>query len=110
VRVTDVNGCVNTSSGTTFTALPTSNLFLYPNPTTGAFYITYYMPQAGSPVTITVLDMMGRKIVERSEVTTAPYTRFDFSSSKLAEGVYVIEFRNPGGRLLDTGRLVVMDH
>jgi len=110
VRVTDVNGCVNTTSDITFTALPTSNLFLYPNPTTGAFYITYYMPQAGSPVTITVLDMMGRKIVERHEVTTAPYTRFDFSSSKLAEGVYVIEFRNPGGRLLDTGRLVVMDH
>jgi hypothetical protein len=68
------------------------------------------MPQAGSPVTITVFDMMGKKIVERHEVTTAPYTRFDFSSSKLAEGVYVIEFRNPGGRLLDTGRLVVMDH
>jgi hypothetical protein len=110
VRVTDVNGCVNTTSGITFTALPTSNLFLYPNPTTGAFYITYYMPQAGSPVTITVFDMMGKKIVERHEVTTAPYTRFDFSSSKLAEGVYVIEFRNPGGRLLDTGRLVVMDH
>ena len=61
VRVTDVNGCVSTTSGVTFTALPTSNLFVYPNPTTGAFYITYYMPQAGSPVTITVIDMMGRK-------------------------------------------------
>ena len=112
VRVTDVNGCVNTTSGITFTALPTSNLFVYPNPTTGAFYITYYIPQAGVPVTISVLDMMGRKIVERHEATAGPYTRFDFSSSKLTVGVYLIQFhrRGPGGGLLETKQLVVMDH
>lgn len=107
VTVTDVNGCVNTTSGITFTALPTSNLFIYPNPTTGAFYVTYYMPTAGTRVTMTVIDMMGRRLVERHETTSAPYTRFDFSSSNLAAGVYIIEFRNPGGDLLDKGQLVV---
>ena len=107
VRVKDVNGCINTSAGVTFTALPTSNLFVYPNPTTGAYYITYYMPQVGSPVTITVIDMNGRRLVERRATTTAPYTRFDFSADNLASGLYIIEFRNPGGKLLDTGRLVV---
>ena len=107
VTVTDVNGCVNTTSGITFTALPTSNLFIYPNPTTGAFYVTYYMPTAGTRVTMTLIDMMGRRLVERHETTSAPYTRFDFSSSNLAAGVYIIEFRNPGGDLLDKGQLVV---
>ncbi|HEV8272575.1 MAG TPA: immunoglobulin domain-containing protein [Chitinophagaceae bacterium] len=107
VRVTDVNGCVSTTSGVTFTALPTSQLFIYPNPTSGAYYVTYYMPQANTPVTLVVIDMMGRRIVERHEVTTTPYTRFDFSNSKLAAGVYIIEFRNPGGDRLAAGQLVV---
>jgi subtilisin-like proprotein convertase family protein len=108
VRVTDVNGCVSTSSGVTFTALPTSQLFIYPNPTSGAYYVTYYMPHANTPVTLVVIDMMGRRIVERHEVTTTPYTRFDFSNSKLAAGVYIIEFRNPGGDRLAAGQLVVV--
>ena len=107
VRVTDVNGCVATTAGVTFTALPTSQLFIYPNPTSGAYYVTYYMSQVNTPVTLVVIDMMGRRIVERHEITTSPYTRFDFSNSKLAAGVYVIEFRNSGGQRLAAGQLVV---
>src|SRR5688572_24869458 len=107
VRVTDVNGCVNTTSGITFTALPTSNLFIYPNPTTSAYYVTYYLPQASTRVTISVIDMMGRQIEQRHVTTTGPYTRFEFSGDKLGSGVYVIELRNAGGKLLDNGRLVV---
>ena len=108
VRVTDVNGCVSTTAGVTFTALATSQLFIYPNPTSGAYYVTYYMPQLNTPVTLVVIDMMGRRIVERHAVTTAPYTRFDFSNSKLAAGVYIIEFRNSGGDRLAAGQLVVV--
>jgi len=108
VRVTDVNGCVSTTSGVTFTALPTSQLFVYPNPTSGAFYVTYYMPNVNTRVTLTVIDMMGRRLMERHEVTNAPYTRFDFTNSKLAAGVYIIEFRNPGGQRLAAGQLVVV--
>ena len=108
VRVTDVNGCVSTTAGVTFTALPTSQLFVYPNPTSGAFYVTYYMPQANSRVTLTVIDMMGRRLMERHEETTGPYTRFDFSNAKLAAGVYIIEFRNAGGDRLAAGQLVVV--
>jgi subtilisin-like proprotein convertase family protein len=106
VRVTDVNGCVNTSAGVTFTALPTSQLFIYPNPTSGAYYVTYYMRNP-VPVTINIIDMKGRRIVQRQESTTAPYTRFDFTNDKLAAGVYVIEFRNSDENLLAAGRLVV---
>ena len=107
VRVTDGNGCVNTTAGVTFTALSTTNLFVYPNPTNGAFSVTYNMPHASTPITITVLDMNGKKIVERHEITNAPYTRFDFSSSKLGAGVYIIEFRNSKGALLESRQLVV---
>jgi len=55
-----------------------------------------------------VIDMMGRRMVERHEITTSPYTRFDFSNSKLAAGVYVIEFRNSSGQRLAAGQLVVV--
>lgn len=106
VRVTDVNGCDSITTGVTFTAIPTSNLYIYPNPTTGAYYITYYT-QNPMPITINIIDMKGRRIVQRQESSTAPYTRFDFTSEKLAAGVYVIEFRNAEERLLATGRLVV---
>lgn len=107
VEVTDVNGCVNKTAGVTFTALATSQLFIYPNPTTGAYYVTYYMSHVGTPITISVFDMKGSRIVESSQTTTAPYTRFDFSASGLAAGVYVIEVRNSAGERLDHGRLVV---
>jgi subtilisin-like proprotein convertase family protein len=106
VRVTDVNGCDSITSGVTFTALPTSQLFIYPNPTSGAYYVTYYMRNP-VPVTINIIDMKGRRIVQRQESTTAPYTRFDFTNDKLAAGVYVIEFRDPDENLLAAGRLVV---
>ncbi|HEX6849324.1 MAG TPA: immunoglobulin domain-containing protein [Chitinophagaceae bacterium] len=108
VRVTDLNGCVNTTGGVTFTAVPTRQLFVYPNPTTGAFYVTYYMPHGNTPVTLTVIDMAGRRMMERHEITTGPYTKFDFSNSKLAAGVYIIEFRNSGGDRLAAGQLVVI--
>lgn len=107
VRVTDVNGCSKTTDDVTFTALPSSQLFIYPNPTSGAYYVTYFMPQANTPVTLVVIDMMGRRIVERHEVTSGPYTRFDFTNPKLAAGVYIIEFRNSGGQRLAAGQLVV---
>ncbi|TBR18248.1 MAG: T9SS type A sorting domain-containing protein [Chitinophagaceae bacterium] len=110
VRVTDINGCVSTTGSVLFTALASSNLFIYPNPTSGAYAITYYMPQVNSPITINVIDMKGRIIEVRNAVTTAPYTKFDFSNSKLAVGVYVIEFRDPGGDRLAAGRLVVTAH
>jgi len=108
VRVTDVNGCSRTTDDVTFTALPSSQLFIYPNPTSGAYYVTYFMPQVNTPVTVVVIDMMGRRIVERHEITTSPYTRFDFSNAKLAAGVYIIEFRNSGGQRLAAGQLVVV--
>jgi hypothetical protein len=59
------------------------------------------------PVTINIIDMKGRRIVQRQESTTAPYTRFDFTNDKLDAGVYVIEFRNSDENLLAAGRLVV---
>lgn len=109
VTVTDVNGCVNTSNIVAITALPSSNLFIFPNPaTSGMFTVTYYTPQTNWPVTINVIDMKGRRIESRYAVTTGAYTRFDFSTSKLQAGVYVIEFRNPGGERLAAGRVVVM--
>jgi hypothetical protein len=107
VRVTDVNGCVNTSAGVTFTAVPTTNLYVYPNPTSGAFFVTYYVPQVGTPVTIRVIDMKGTRIMEKIETSSAPYTRFDYSASGLASGVYIIEILNAGGHRLDAKRLVV---
>ena len=107
VRVTDVNGCVNTTAGVTFTAQPTSQLFVYPNPTSGAYYVTYYFPQAATPVILSVIDMKGRKLVERRESTSGPYTRFDFSADNLASGVYLVELRLGNGDRIAYGQFVV---
>lgn len=110
VRVVDANGCADTSNAITITALATSNLFIFPNPTsTGMFTVTYYTPNFNTPVTINLIDMKGRRIESRVAQTNAPYTRFDFSTSKLSTGVYVIEFRNGLGDRLAAGRVVVID-
>ena len=109
VTVTDVNGCRNTTNTVSLTALPSNNLFIFPNPAAGGqFTVTYYTPTVGSEVTINVIDMKGRRLESRVGTTTAAYTRFDFSTLKLGVGVYVIEFRNSSGDRLAAGRVVVI--
>lgn len=108
VEVVDVNGCRNTSNAVTLTALPSSNLFIFPNPNTGQFSVTYFTPQLNWPVTMNVIDMKGSKLIERSEITTAPYTRYLFDLSKNGAGVYIIEFRDPSGNRLAAGRVVIL--
>jgi len=60
------------------------------------------------PVTMMIIDMKGRRVVERSAITSAPYTPFMFDLTKNAAGVYVIEFRNSSGDRLAAGRVVII--
>ncbi len=78
-EVTDGNGCVTTS---TFTLLdgPVGiadefnpiQMATYPNPTTGLFTLDINL-DATTPLTITIFDMMGRKVLTENKRSTDTY-------------------------------------
>ncbi len=84
VKVTNANGCVNTSAVYTFTSVGVntiagrSEVKIYPNPTTGLVKV-----EAPVPVDITVRDAAGRVV----QVLKAA-TEVDFGT--LADGLYVV--------------------
>ncbi len=98
VRVTDVNGCVNTSNTLTVGAEASDRLWIYPNPTTAKFQVRLFY---GGSITedrrVSIYNSTGQKIMESNFVlnnTTSPYLRMDFDLSKMADGVYVVKVHN----------------
>ncbi len=93
--VTDINGCVNSSGTIEIGTEASDRLWLYPNPTSGAFQARlYYGSQLTEKRVVTVYTAAG-VMVDKKEFTlsnvTNPYLEMDFDLSKYQNGVYVVE-------------------
>jgi len=110
--VTDINGCVNTSNLLEMGAEASDKLWIYPNPTAGAFQVRLYFD--GSDVNekriITIFDIEGRQIMSREfdlRYTTPPYLRMDFDLSNMARGTYVVKVAHKYTGKVVSGLLLV---
>ncbi len=104
---TDPNGCVNTSANLDVTGLPTSWLYVYPNPNNGQFQVRFYN-QPGESATVRVWNEAGQKVFERVVVTSISYTRIDVDlGPTVADGTYVVELVNGSGKRVDAKKIVV---
>jgi len=94
--VTDVNGCVNTSNTIDIGAEASDKLWIYPNPTTGAFQVRlYYAGGLAEKRVVTIYNPLGQAITSREFTLVsgvAPYLQMDFDLGGVkAKGTYVVK-------------------
>lgn len=94
--VTDVNGCVASSNTLVIGAEASDKLWIYPNPTTGAFQVRlYYSGGLAEKRVVTIYNPIGQVITSKEFTLvagTAPYLQMDFDLGGVkAKGTYVVK-------------------
>jgi len=69
-----------------------NNLKIYPNPSTGIIYISFLKTE--DQVEMTLYDLLGRKIMNRSFLDSSSYFNEIIDSQKIAGGIYVLQIKN----------------
>ncbi len=110
LRVTDVNGCVNTSNMVSLVDSVSGKVFIYPNPNSGQFQVRYYsvINNTGLPRGINVYDARGKRVVTQTYSIASPYARMDVDIRNHGTGVYTIEVVDVNGNRLAVGRAEVL--
>jgi hypothetical protein len=90
VTVTDVNGCVRTSSELVISARDNPRLFIYPNPNNGQFQARLYTPAIYlyDVHVVTIYNSAGQILITKIFPITSQYVRMDFDMRGYAAGVY----------------------
>lgn len=103
-------GCTQRSNDVTVTPASTSTVFVYPNPNNGNFQVRYFnSTNAAVERTIRVMDSKGANVYSRKyTIAPGPYAQMDVQLSKpIAKGIYIVEIRDAGGKLVGTSRILV---
>jgi hypothetical protein len=110
LRITDVNGCTNTSNMVSITDSASSRVFVYPNPTSGQFQVRYQsiVNNASLPRGVNIYDAMGKRILTQTYSISIPYARMDVDLSGHGTGVYTVEVVDVNGNRLAMGRVSVV--
>jgi subtilisin-like proprotein convertase family protein len=109
-RVTDANGCINTSNTVVIGAEASDRLWIYPNPSTGQFQVRLYY---GGTITedrrVSIYDSRGELVMWKEFSLTnsvSPYLQMDFDLSKFADGTYVVKVHNRRTNQITSGLVV----
>ena len=109
--VRDVNGCVNTSNVLKIGAEASDKLWIYPNPTSGAFQIRYYHAgDMNEKRVISVYNTAGQLVATKTfnlTYTSAPYLRMDVDLSGAARGTYVVKVAHAYSGKIVSGLVLV---
>ena len=93
--VTDVNGCVNASNQLVIGAEASDKLWIYPNPTPGAFQVRlYYAGNTAEKRIVSIYNPKGQLITSRTfdlNYRSTPYLSMNFDLSGMARGTYVVK-------------------
>jgi subtilisin-like proprotein convertase family protein len=109
LRVTDVNGCTNTSGIITIADSASGRVFIYPNPNTGLFQVRYYSSvNTIAPRGVNVYDARGKRVFTQVYPVSAPYSRMDVNLSNHGSGLYMIEVVDVDGNRLAIGKVDVL--
>jgi len=108
VVYTDPNGCISTSQTVTVAAGPSSELYIFPNPTNGKFGLRFEN-KPSQMVALKVYDLKGTIVVDRKALTgNNKYSLIDVGEgSKLHSGIYIVEIRDMNGTIIGTRQIVV---
>jgi len=108
VRITDVNGCTNTSGTIVIGDSTSGRVFIYPNPTTGRFGVRYNPVHNGvTPFGVVVRDALGKLVWNQQYTLGQPFAPMNVDLSNMASGVYWVEVVDIDNNRLAVGRVVV---
>ncbi|MBL0182826.1 MAG: T9SS type A sorting domain-containing protein [Chitinophagaceae bacterium] len=109
LRVTDVNGCTNTSNTISILDSVSGRCFVYPNPTNGEFDVRYYsvLNNSSLPRTVTVYNASGERVLTQMYSVGAPYQRMHVDMRKNGKGLYWVEVGDRNGNRLTMCRVVI---
>jgi hypothetical protein len=108
LRVTDVNGCTNTSNTVTIKDSASGRCFIYPNPNSGQFQVRYYsVANNVLPRGIVVYDAKGDRVLSQNYTIGRPYDRMDVDMRAKGKGLYWVEIVDRNGNRLTMCRVVI---
>jgi subtilisin-like proprotein convertase family protein len=108
LRVTDVNGCTNTSNAISILDSASGRCFIYPNPTSGQFQVRYYSAANNVlPRSVTVYNANGDRVFTQFFTIGRPYDRMDVDLRRNGKGLYWVEVGDLNGNRLTMCRVVV---
>jgi len=93
------------------TALPSTDLFVFPSPNDGLFKVSYYTAGASastpSKQSITIYDAAGRRVHNKEYVVMQAYQLHTIDMRHNGSGVYYIVLREANGNKIKTGEVVI---
>ena len=108
LRVTDVNGCTNTSNSAIVKDSASGRCFIYPNPNSGQFQVRYYsVANNVLPRGIVVYDAKGDRVKLQNYTIGRPYDRMDVDMRANGKGLYWVEVVDRNGNRLTMCRVVI---
>ena len=109
VIVTDnLTGCAsNISNRASVDYVESSELFIYPNPSSGSFQVRYFSSSSTTARTLNIYDSKGARVYQKAYTITSPYTKMDVNMDNAASDVYLVELRDAGGKRIATGKIVI---
>jgi hypothetical protein len=108
LRVTDVNGCTNTSNSISIKDSASGKCFIYPNPSSGQFQVRYYsVANNVLPRGIVVYDAKGDRVMVKNYTIGRPYDRMDVDMRAYGKGLYWVEIVDLNGNRLTMCRIVI---
>ena len=109
VRVTDVNGCTNTSAIKTIADSSSGNLFIYPNPNNGSFQVRYYsLPNNVLARNLFIYDAKGSRVYTQTFSIGTSYSAMNVDLRPFGTGTYWVELADKNGKRIKFAKVVVL--
>lgn len=102
-------GCSNISPVLPLKAEDSKLIFIYPNPTTGIFWVAYYK-DPGTPAelrTLSIYDAKGSRILVKTATYATAYQPVQIDLSNHATGVYMVELKTAAGKRLASAKILI---
>jgi hypothetical protein len=106
--ITDINGCTNSTTSLSITDSFSAKLFVYPNPNSGRFQVSYYSIGGNVlPRTLLIYDSKGALVLNKTYTIGKPYDKMEVDFRTLGKGVYLINLLDLTGKRLAAGRVLI---
>ena len=108
LKVTNVDGCSNTSNTVAITGAGSNRLYVYPNPSTGRFQLRYFSDVNNlRPRTVVIYDSKGTMVYNGSFVIFGAYTSLQIDLTNKGSGLYFIQLFDNDGKKLSTEQIFI---